>query len=95
MDDIEGPVKPTFEEPQRKSRSVNLLDTLRFEEEEDYEDEINLKFFFSRILLKSRHPGKLHSTFFSPAWSQNYKTFNVWWLVSFTMSGATFSLNPL
>ena len=46
MDDIEGPVKPTIEEPQRKSRSVNLLDTLRFEEEEDYEDEINLKFFF-------------------------------------------------
>ena len=63
MDDIEGPVKPTIEEPQRKSRSVNLLDTLRFEEEEDYEDEINLKFFFSRILLKNRHPGKLHSTF--------------------------------
>ena len=49
MDDIEGPVKPTFEEPQRKSRSVNLLDTLRFEEEEDYEDEINLKFFFFRV----------------------------------------------
>ena len=64
MDDIEGPVKPTIEEPQRKSRSVNLLDTLRFEEEEDYEDEIDLKFFFfSRILLKNRHSGKLHSTF--------------------------------
>ena len=49
MDDIEGPVKPTIEELQRKSRSVNLLDTLRFEEEEDYEDEINLKFFFFRV----------------------------------------------
>ena len=49
MDDIEGPVKPTIEEPQRKSRSVNLLDTLRFEEEEDYEDEINLKLFFFRV----------------------------------------------
>ena len=69
MDDIEGPVKPVIEEPQRKSRGVNLLDTFRFEDEEDHEDEINLKcfFFFSRILLKNRHPGKLHSTFFSPA----------------------------
>ena len=51
MDDIEGPVKPVIEEPQRKSRGVNLLDTFRFEDEEDYEDEINLKFcfFFSRV----------------------------------------------
>ena len=63
MDDIEGPVKPVIEEPQRKSRGVKLLDTFRFEEEEDYEDEINWKFFFSRILLKNRLPGKLHCTF--------------------------------
>ena len=49
MDDIEGPVKPVIEEPQRKSRGVNLLDTFRFEDEEDYEDEINLKFFFFRV----------------------------------------------
>ena len=52
VDDIEGPFKPTIEEPQRKSRSVNLLDTLRFEEEEDYEDEINLKFFFFAYSLE-------------------------------------------
>ena len=38
VDDIEGPVKPVIEEPQRKSRGVNLLDTFRFEDEEDYED---------------------------------------------------------
>ena len=38
MDDIEGSVKPVIEEPQRKSRGVNLLDTFRFEDEEDYED---------------------------------------------------------
>lgn len=52
MDDIEGPVKPTIEEPQRKSRSVNLLDTFRFEDEDDHEDEINLKFFSHNYSLK-------------------------------------------
>lgn len=52
MDDIEGLVKPTIEEPQRKSRSVNLLDTFRFEDEDDHEDEINLKFFSHNYSLK-------------------------------------------
>ena len=52
VDDIEGLVKPTIEEPQRKSRSVNLLDTFRFEDEDDHEDEINLKFFSHNYSLK-------------------------------------------
>ena len=52
MDDIEGPVKPIIKEPQRKSRSVKLLDTFRFEEEDYCEDEINLKFSFAFSLKK-------------------------------------------
>ena len=39
-----------------------LLESFRFEEDNEYE--IKLKVFAS--VLKERHPGKLHFTFFSP-----------------------------
>ena len=39
------------------------LETLRFQDEGDYENEILIKVLFPRILKK--HPEKLHFTFFS------------------------------
>ena len=39
------------------------IETFRFEEENDYGDEILLSSFFLRI-LKNLNPGKLHCSFF-------------------------------
>ena len=40
------------------------LESFRFEDENEYEYEIYLNVF--ACVLKKRHPGKLHITFFSP-----------------------------